>query len=51
MASSRCGTYEYQLDGVDCQTSSVFENVIGCDDHRMEIGICSLMYKFRLLQF
>jgi hypothetical protein len=47
MASSGCGTYEYPLDGADCQTSSVFGSVIGCDDFRMEIEICSLMYKFR----
>ena len=32
-ASGGSGTYEYQLDGGDWQFSSIFEYVIGCDEH------------------
>ena len=31
------GNYEYQLDGGNWQTSSVFQNVVGCQDHIVKV--------------
>ena len=36
-ASGGSGSYEYQLDGGDWQFSSVFEYVIGCDEHTVVV--------------
>ena len=36
-ASGGSGSYEYQLDGGVWQSSSVFENVIGCDEHTIAV--------------
>ena len=31
------GNYEYQLDGGNWQTSSIFQNVVGCQDHIVKV--------------
>jgi len=31
------GNYEYQLDGGNWQTSSMFQNVVGCQDHIVKV--------------
>ena len=36
-ASGGSGSYEYQLDGGDWQFSSIFEYVIGCDEHTVAV--------------
>ena len=36
-ATGGSGTYEYQLDGGDWQTTSTFENLRGCNEHTVAV--------------